>query len=93
VSDVACSALRITTQIATPDPVGITTVVVGDMLSVQVISTHGQQVVAVYKAAQLVGGLAGNNIGRLRDCILAGTVYHAKVVSAAGPRVMVDIEP
>ena len=54
---------------------------------------NGQQVVAVVNGNTLVGGLAGSLVSRLRDCILAGTNFSAKVLSIRGPVVMVSIEP
>lgn len=93
VGDVACSSLRLQTQIATPDPVGIATVLVGMVLSVSLQQSSGQQVVALFNGAMRVGGLAGSQVSRLRDCLAAGTNYSATVLSASGPRVMVNIEP
>ncbi|MDM0108664.1 hypothetical protein QTH97_27205 [Variovorax sp. J22R24] len=93
VGDVACSNLRLQIQIATPDPVGIATVLVGMVLTVTLQHLGGHQVVALFNGATRVGGLAGGQVSRLRDCLAAGTNYSATVQSISGPRVLVNIEP
>lgn len=91
--DVACSVLSFNTQIATPNPSLITTIQMGESLSVELIGMHGQQVVAVVRGTERIGGLAGAAVSRLRDCLIAGTEYRAIVTRVSGPLIMVRIEP
>lgn len=92
-ADVACSALSFSTQIATPNPNLIVTIHVSEVLGIELVVMGGQQVVAVVKDTQLIGGLAGAVVSRLRDCINAGTRYRAIVTRVSGPLVVVRIEP
>lgn len=92
-SDVACSALSFNTQIATPNPAFIATIQIGEALAVELIVMGGQQVVAVVRGADRIGGLAGAAVSRLRDCLNAGTEYRAIVTRASGPLIVVRIEP
>lgn len=93
VADVACSALHLEAQIATPNAAGIATVAVGKVLAVTLHLSGGQQVVALFNGSILVGGLSGGPVNRLRDCLAAGTRYTATVKAISGALVMVRIDP
>lgn len=94
VADVACSALIINTQIATPNPEFFASIQTGEVFAVRLVHMNDVQVVAVVRSNDdLMGGLAGGAIRRLRDCIIAGTNYHATVTRVSGPQILVRIEP
>jgi hypothetical protein len=90
---VPCSKLKFDTQIATPQPGAIQTIMVGDVLQVGLLPVGGAQVVAVLKNGQLIGGLAGGLVNRLRECLLAGNQFKATVLSINNAQVRVEIEP
>lgn len=94
IADVPCSGLVINTQIATPNPSLIASVQVGDVFAVTLVPMNGLLVVAVVRNnVDLIGGLAGGAISRLRDCINGGTAYTATVNRVSGPLILVRIEP
>lgn len=90
---VPCSKLRFDTQIATPQPGAVPTISVHEVLQVGIVPTGGAQVVAVLKNGNLIGGLAGGLVTRLRECLLAGTKFKATVLSINNGQVRVEIEP
>lgn len=92
-SDVQCSRLRFQTQIATPQPGAVLTLRVGDILDVTVINMGGALAVAVSKNGNVVGGLAGGLVNKLRECLLGGTNFRATVLTINGAQIMVEIEP
>jgi hypothetical protein len=63
------------------------------VLDVQIINVGGAQVVALFKQGNLIGGLAGGLVNKLRECLLAGNNFKATVVTINGGQIMVDIEP
>lgn len=89
----SCTTLVIITQIATPDPAFIASIHVGQVCSVQVISMNQQQVIAVMRGNDRLGGLVGGATSRLRECILQGTSYCAEVIEVNGPQIRVRISP
>jgi hypothetical protein len=92
-TDVACSALSFNTQVATPNPMYVDSIEVGIILAVELLLMGGQQVVAVMRGTDRIGGLAGAAVSRLRDCLVAGTKYRATVTRAHGPHIVLRIEP
>lgn len=90
---ISCSRLRFSTQIATPQPAMIPTIQQGDVLDVQIVRIGAAQAVAVLKNGQVVGGLAGGLVNKLRECLLGGKPFKATVTSINGGQVNVDIEP
>jgi len=92
-NDVHCSRLRFQTQIATPQPGAVQTLLLGDVLDVSVVNIGGALAVAVSKSGSIVGGLAGGLVNKLRECLLGGTVFRATVLTINGGQVMVEVEP
>jgi molybdopterin-binding protein len=85
--------LRFETQIATPQQGAILTLSQGDVLQVALVPSGGAQVVAVLKNGQLIGGLAGGLVNRLRECLLSGNQFKATVLTINNGQVRVEIEP
>lgn len=90
---IACAFLRFDAQVASPNPVVVATLNVGDVLDVTLTAGAVVAAVQVMHNGQLVGGLLANMIPRLRECILAGTTYQATVTVLNGGQVRVLVEP
>ena len=91
---IACENLTVNAQIATPNPVYVPTVRVGDIGTVVAQTVGSQQVVVVIRSnGDQLGGLVGGATTRLRECILAGTSYIFEVTSVSGAQIHVRIEP
>lgn len=91
--DIACENLKFEAQVASPNPAVVPSLTVNEVLRVTVTARSGIQEVQVYTAAsQLVGGLLANRVSRLRECILNGTSYTAKVIAINGGQVRVFVE-
>jgi len=93
ISDTApsCSSLRFTAQVTSPQPAAVAILQVGETLHIDVAQMGGQVVVRVHKNGQLVGGLAGPDATKLRNCIGDGHNYQAKVLSINGGQVRVEV--
>ena len=92
-NEISCSKLRFSTQIATPQVGAIQTLKMGDVLDVQVVNVSGAHAVAIFKQNNLIGGLAGGLVNRLRECLLGGSVFKATVTTINGGQITLDIEP
>jgi hypothetical protein len=93
VSDIPCSKLKFITQISSPQHPAIQSVNVGDVLAVQIQQLNAAQAVTLLKNGQVVGGLVGGKVDRLRECLLQGNKFRSTVLSSNGPQVRVEIEP
>lgn len=87
----SCDALRFTALVSSPQPVAVASLKVGDVLDIDVAQRSGQVVVRVLKEGQLVGGLAGPDATRLRNCIDDGHSYRAEVLSINVGQVRVEV--
>jgi len=91
--EITCENLKFEAQVASPNPAVVSTLTVNEVLTVTVAAGSGTQEVQVYTAAgHLVGGLLANRVSRLRECILNGTSYTAKVIMINGGQVRVFVE-
>lgn len=89
---VSCELLRFEAQLTSPKPAIVATVVVHEVLDIDVSVSGGVSVVQVLKGGLVVGGLTGPDASRLRTCIQEGHGYGAKVLSINGGQVRVRVE-
>ncbi len=87
----SCDDLKFTILVSSPQPAAVATLKVGDVLHIDVAQLGAQVVVRVLQNGTLVGGLAGPDATRLRNCIEDGHVYQAEVLSITGGQVRVDV--
>jgi len=90
---IPCGELEFDTQIATPQAKALPGLMIGNILEVVVVPMNGAQVVAVRKGAEVVGGLAGGLVNRLRECLLQGKRFSATVLKINGAQVSIHVEP
>jgi len=90
--DWSCATLRFEALIASPQPAVVANLAVGEVLLIATATMNGQTVVQVLKGPQLVGGLAGPEANRLRNCIEQGHEYEATVRSINAGQVRVLVE-
>ena len=88
---VACDLLKFEAHLTSPQPAVVATLSVGEVLDVALANMQGQLVVQVLKAGQPVGGLAGPDATRLRNCMNESHQYTAtvRVINGGQVRVMV----
>lgn len=91
--EIPCSKLKFDAQVSSPQPAVVSTLSPGDVLDVRVTTGVGTQSVQVFKGTQLVGGLVGNLVPRLRECLLANNNFKATVLSVNSGQVKVRVEP
>lgn len=91
--EVSCEALVIETQLSSPDAAVIAGVKVNDVLPVETRQMNGTTSVVVVHQGQIAGGLATPELRRLRECLIAGTEYNAKVLSKSNGQVRVIVRP
>jgi hypothetical protein len=87
----SCNDLKFSILVSSPQPAAVAILKVGDVLSIDVAQRGGQVVVRVLHGGTLVGGLAGPDATRLRNCIEAGHGYQAEVLSINGGQVRVEV--
>ncbi|WBY03294.1 hypothetical protein PE066_07095 [Ramlibacter tataouinensis] len=92
-SYIPCDQLKFITQISSPQHPAILSVNPGDVLDVAIQPLNGIQAVTVLKNGQVVGGLVGGKVDRLRECLLQGNTFKATVLASNGPQVRVQVEP
>lgn len=79
-SGTSCDALVINTLVSSPKEPAIKDLSAGDMLDVG-LSDDGRNVVVRNDQGEVAGGLTSPLINQLRECILGGTQYQARVVA------------
>lgn len=89
--DVSCDKLSFEAQIVSPQPAIVATLSVGEMLDVELANVKSQLVVQATKAGQPVGGLAGPDATKLRNCLNDGHRYRAVVRFISGGQVRVHV--
>jgi hypothetical protein len=87
----SCDNLKFTILVSSPQPAAVSVLKVDDVLEIDVAQRGEQVVVRVLHKGTLVGGLAGPDATRLRNCIEAGHEYQAKVLSITGGQVRVEV--
>lgn len=91
--EIPCGELEFDTQIATPQATALAALKIGEILEVAVVSMKGAQAVAVRKGDEIVGGLAGGLVNRLRECLLQGKKFSATVQKINGAQITIHVEP
>jgi len=87
----SCDALKFSILVSSPQPAAVAALKIGDVLDVDVAQLGAQMVVRVLQNGTLVGGLAGPDATRLRNCIEEGHDYQAKVLSVTSGQVRVEV--
>ncbi|MCW5660095.1 MAG: hypothetical protein KIT60_20525 [Burkholderiaceae bacterium] len=87
----SCSDLKFSILVSSPKPAAVAALKVGDVLDIDVVQLGAQVVVRVLKNGTLVGGLAGPEATRLRNCIADGHDYQAEVLSITSGQVRVEV--
>ena len=87
----SCNDLKFTILVSSPQPAAVAALKVGDVLDIDVAQRGAQVVVRVLQNDTLVGGLAGPDATRLRNCIEDGHDYQAEVLSITGGQVRVEV--
>ncbi len=90
--DSPCDTVRFEAQLTSPRPAVVETLAPKEVLDIGVANMKGQIVVQVLKNDQLVGGLAGPDATRLRNCIDRGYQYKATVRTINGGQIRVLVE-
>lgn len=91
-NDLPCDNLRFEAQLTSPQPAVVTTLGVAEVLDIVINTMNGQVVVQILRNGQLVGGLAGPDATRLRNCMEQGHQYKVTVRSVNGGQVRVLVE-
>ena len=90
---IACDVLRFETQIASPNPVLVPALKIGDELIVIIASASKTQEIQVLTAnGNVVGGLLSVKVQRMRECMLENHSYKATILSVSGGQVRVVVE-
>lgn len=89
----ACDQLVFTAQLASPKEDVIERLRVDDHLDVVFGEQHGQAVVQVLWNGHIAGGIAAQQLQRLRQCLNEGTMYSARVLSINNGQVRVRVFP
>ena len=87
-----CDRLRFDALLTNPQPGTVGTVTVNEVLDILLNTLQNVLVVEVRKHDQLVGGLAGPDATRLRNCMNEGHQYNAVVLLVNGGQVRVRVE-
>ena len=85
-----CSALVITTNLATPQAKVIGDLEVGDILSIRIATDQGP-IQALNIDGEIAGSIVSREQVRLLNCIIGGTSYIAEVLSLEGGQCQVQI--
>jgi hypothetical protein len=87
----SCELLKFSILVSSPQPAGVALLTVGDVLDIDVTQMGAQVVVRVLKGGTAVGGLAGPDATKLRNCMDEGHAYKATVLSLNGGQVRVEV--
>lgn len=82
-----------TVPLNSPQPAVVTTMNVGDVLDVALVTSGPRPVIEVQRNGQRAGALTHRNHLRLINCITSGRSYQAVVVRKSGGAVEVRVEP
>ena len=88
---VECDLLGFDAQLTSPQPGAVAQLQVNTVLEIDVATMRGQVVVQVLHRGTLVGGLAGPDATKLRNCIAEGHRYSATVLGVNGGQVRVRV--
>jgi hypothetical protein len=90
---VACERLIIETAISSPKEAVIAKLATGSILQLSLDHQGATTTVALYYEGNKAGGITHARTNRLRECIQAGTIYVATVISRSDGQVRVRIKP
>lgn len=89
-----CPGLRFSTTLASPDPDGVDSLKVGDILDVTLIERVGVTIIGVVQGEDtVIGSVVSGRAAQLRECLQRGFAYEAEVASVVGGVVTVQISP
>lgn len=90
--ELPCENLRFEAQLTSPQPAVVATLVVTEVLDIEINIINEQVVLQVLKNGQVAGGLAGPDATRLRNCIEQNHRYKATVrlVNSGQVRVLIE---
>ena len=88
-----CGTIRFETDLASPQPSVVGTLVVGEELEVHLDTTGARVVVAVVTTAGATAGSIATRAAQLIRCIRAGYSYTAEVLEISGGVVRVRVSP
>ena len=89
----SCNQLKFSILVSSPQPAAVGALKVGDKLDIDVAQQGALKLVRVLRNGTLVGGLAGPDATRLRNCIEEGHDFQAEVLSITGGQVRVEVKP
>lgn len=87
-----CETLSFDTQVNSPQPMALQTLVIGDHLTVS-LSPLPRQVVQVDKDGVVVGAITGPDTPKLISCLQNGYTFKAEVLEVAGGMCTVRVTP
>lgn len=91
--EIACELLRFNAQIVSPNHEVVSTLSVGDILDIAIVTSSSTQEIQVRTASgALVGGVLANKVQRLRECMLESHSYKATVLSVNSGQVRVAVQ-
>lgn len=82
-----------TVPLNSPQPTVVTTLNIGDVLQVVLVTTGPRPILEVHRAGQRAGALTHRNHLRLINCMKNGRAYQAVVVRRSGGAVELRVEP
>jgi hypothetical protein len=88
-----CGSIQFETDLASPQPTVVATLIVGAMLDVQLDTTGARVVVAAVTASGATAGSIATRAAQLIRCIRAGYSYRAEVLEINGGVVRVRLAP
>ncbi|URD45479.1 hypothetical protein M6G63_26045 (plasmid) [Pseudomonas sp. BYT-5] len=89
----ACDQLNFTAQLASPKEEVVEQLEEGCVLDIVTGEQNGQAVVHALWQGQVAGGIAAQQLQRLRQCLAEGTIYAARVLSINNGQVRVRVFP
>lgn len=85
-----CNKLTIYTQLASPDPLLVGKLKIGEILSIRLIPPTGP-VQVLNNSGGIVGAILSKDVAKLIECISDGHQYQAKVLEIKGGNCQVII--
>lgn len=90
--ELPCDQLRFDAQLTSPQPTVVPSLSIGSQLDITVVKRNDLLIVQVLSDGEVVGGLAGPDASKLRNCIVKGHHYKATVRAINGGQVRVFVE-
>ncbi|MDH1107365.1 hypothetical protein N5C55_06530 [Pseudomonas otitidis] len=86
----SCATLRFDTQLASPKPLVVATLQVGNVLDIAFGQGGNQVVVALWNGVE-AGGIVDPHLNQLRNCMNQNEQFQAHVLSISGGQVRVRV--